>query len=173
MVFLLVRKVTLWLYVLSTCGIEGSVADPHHTDADVDLDTDFYSMRIRIGLFTLMRRVYFAPSVKWSKLQEEKKLVTCSVVDQHRFDADLYRVSDFPSSGCRRRSRSISGSCMGSKHADPSPSFTNVEKSDEKLNFWSQLYHFTFSLVSNVLYAFSILDSILKFSGKKSTFSTF
>jgi hypothetical protein len=58
-------------------------------------------------------------------------------------------------------------------NANPSPSFTNVGKSDEKQNFWSQLYHFTFSLVSNVSYVFSILDCILKFSGKKVYFLSY
>jgi hypothetical protein len=31
-----------------------SVVDPHHIDADLDPDYDFYLMRIRVRLFTLM-----------------------------------------------------------------------------------------------------------------------
>jgi hypothetical protein len=47
--------------------------DPHPTyHCYADLDPDFYLMLIRIRLFTLMRRFYFAPCGKWRQLQEEK-----------------------------------------------------------------------------------------------------
>jgi hypothetical protein len=62
-------------------------------------------------------------------------------------------------------------------HADPTKSFTHVGKKQEfflLLITALPLYNvLSFSSVSNVSYVFSILDSILKFSGNKSTLSTF
>jgi hypothetical protein len=61
-------------------------------------------------------------------------------------------------------------------HADLTPSFTHVVKSDFVLLLVAALALdnvLSFSSVSSVSYVFSILDSILKFSGKSQLYQVF